>query len=137
MAESWTPNYSGEATRAAPERRAHRRVKCALPAEIRPVGAGFPIQGETTDVSMGGCYVATMFPLASGTTIEFRAWVDGACIRCKGVIRTSDPGVGNGVQFLDLDAAAVAVLDAHLTKVEREGAASDSGLSGVIHSRTQ
>lgn len=136
MSVSWTTNYSGEVTRAAPERRQYRRVKCAMPVELRPEGAGFPIQGETTDVSLGGCYVATMFPLSTGTLVDFRSWVDGVSIRCKAVVRTSDPGVGNGVEFLDLDEEARAVLDAHLATIDSTGAGRE-GLSGVIHSRAQ
>jgi c-di-GMP-binding flagellar brake protein YcgR len=101
-----------------PDRRRFPRVKCQLPAEIKPSTSSFPIQGETTDVSVGGCYIATTFPLAVGTSIDFSVWVESTRITCRAVIRTSDPGVGNGLQFLNLDQLSTELLSHYLNSLE-------------------
>jgi hypothetical protein len=119
---------------APPDRRGHRRVKCRLPAEIRTAHSRFPLQVETTDVSLGGCYVATMFALPEGTAIDFRCWIGSTSIACKGVIRTSDPNVGNGLQFLDLDELSRAVLANHLDHLQANDAEATDPM-GVIHTR--
>jgi hypothetical protein len=117
-----------------PDRRNYPRLKCRLPAEIRTPQSRFPLGVETTDVSLGGCYVATMFPLATGTAVDFRCWIGSTPIACKAVVRTSDPNVGNGIQFLDLDELSRAVLTNHLDHLQ----ANDEQVKdpiGVIHTR--
>jgi len=116
-----------------PDRRRFSRVRCSLLAEIRPPQSSFPLQAETTDVSLGGCYVATMFPLPKGMAIDFRCWVSGTPIACKAVIRTMDPGVGNGIEFVDLDELSRVTLSNYLDTVREEGAGA--GSMCVIHPR--
>ncbi len=117
-----------------PDRRRWARVRCAMPAEMRTPGSSFPLQVETTDVSLGGCYVATMFPLPKDTAIDFRCWVAGTPIACKALVRTTDPGVGNGIEFLDLDELSRATLGVHLDSVAGRDAMAQEPI-GVIHPR--
>ena len=133
---SFSESYAGEAAQAAQDRRRYRRVRCTMPAELRPSRAGYPIQGETTDVSLGGCYVASIFPLPVGTAIEFRCWVDTVLICCNAIVRTSDPGVGNGIEFLDLGSHSAEILQEQLTKADATRRETEE-LSGVIRSRLQ
>ncbi len=115
-----------------PDRRRYPRFKCRLPVELRPESSSFPIQGETTDVSLGGCYVATVFPLPTGTKVNFRCWVCDRPVACKAVICTSDPGVGNGIKFLDLDELGTVWLAKHLD--ELHGRDNEvNGPTGAIH----
>lgn len=126
-------NTGGSGT-GPPDRRRWARVRCPLPAEMRMPGSSFPLQVETTDMSLGGCYVATMFPLPKGTVIDFRCWVAGTPIACKAVVRTTDAGVGNGIEFLDLDELSRATLGAHLDSVAGRDALAQEPI-GVIHPR--
>lgn len=57
-----------------------------------------PIRGATADLSLSGCYVETLFPLAIGTTLELKLQVDGTLLVLAKVV-TCDPQVGNGIQF--------------------------------------
>lgn len=134
MAETQFNSETGASGTRPPERRRYARVRCCLPAEIRPEGSRFPLQVETTDVSLGGCYVATMFPLLKGTVIDFRCWVSGMPIACKGLIRTTDQGVGNGIEFVDLDELSKATLSAYLDSLASQDEQAQEPI-GVIHPR--
>lgn len=57
-----------------------------------------PIRGATADLSLGGCYVETLFPLAIGTTLEVKLQVDGTLLVLAEVV-TCDPQVGYAIQF--------------------------------------
>lgn len=82
------------------ERRAHARVKVRTPIQILPDTNQAPIFGATTDVSLGGCYVETLFPLAIGTTVEVRLRAGETTVIAVGKVKTCDPQVGNGIEFL-------------------------------------
>jgi len=113
-----------------PERRRFPRIRCRLPVEISIQGNKFLIRGETVDVSLGGCYVSTMLPLPLGTEIDFRCWVASTPIDCKAVIRTSDPGVGTGIEFQEMDDLSVGILAYHLDQCQYS--ASEDGNDVII-----
>ena len=126
------PQVLRGATEPLPDRRRHPRHGCQLPVEIRLVTSSFPIQGETTDVSLGGCYIATMFPLPVGTNVDFRIWVGSTRIACKAAIKTSDPGVGNGIEFLDLDELSRSILFQYLNSLQTADSPVNAP-TGAIH----
>ncbi|MGD0509623.1 MAG: PilZ domain-containing protein [Terriglobales bacterium] len=80
------------------ERRERPRVKVRVPVELFVEGSDSPIRAATADVSLSGCYIETMFPLAIGTTVELKLQVDGTLL-ILGKVITCDPQVGNGIQF--------------------------------------
>lgn len=82
------------------ERRANPRVKVNAPIEIISEPERPPIRAETLDLSLGGCYVNMMFTLVVGTEIEIRLRVSDVPIIIVGIVRTCDPQVGNGIEFL-------------------------------------
>jgi len=97
------------------ERREHPRYLVSLEIEIREQGSNFSSRGTTTDVSLGGCYVATIFPLAVGSEIEFTLWLHDQAIRGHGSVQTRHPGVGMGIKFNDLSDDVKLVLDHYLS----------------------
>ena len=101
-----------------PERRKHPRYMCALPVEIRQPGVSFPSQGSTTDISVGGCYISSRFNMAIGTTVELKIWVGDVGIKTRAIVRTFDPGVGNGMEFVGMSEADQQVLGDHLGKLD-------------------
>ncbi|HVO62772.1 MAG TPA: PilZ domain-containing protein [Terriglobales bacterium] len=103
------------------EKRAYPRVKVHTPVEILQEATEAPIRGETSDLSLGGCYVGMMFPLPIGTPVEVRLRADDITIIVLGVIATCDPQVGNGIQFLRMLPE-----DRHDLKMFIEAAAEDS-----------
>jgi PilZ domain len=96
------------------ERRKCRRYSVCVEIEILETGGRAPSRGNTTDVSLGGCYVATIFPLPIGAAIEFTMWIGDDKIRGRGSVQTSHRGVGMGIKFTDLAREAIGRLDAYL-----------------------
>jgi c-di-GMP-binding flagellar brake protein YcgR len=96
------------------ERREHPRYQVCLEIEIREKNSTFSSRGSTTDVSLGGCYVATIFPFAVGGSVDFTMWMADEPIRGRGVIQTCHPGVGMGIKFNDLSQEVKQRLDQFL-----------------------
>jgi PilZ domain-containing protein len=84
---------------ASSNRRRWHRHKISLPIELRDVRVNAPLRINATDVSGNGCYVETMQPLPAGTALRVDFWLDAEHISITAVVRTSDPGVGNGIEF--------------------------------------
>ena len=81
-----------------PDRRQHPRLKVRVPVEFFTEGSDSPIRGATSDLSLRGCYIETVFPFAIGTRLELNLQIDGTLLVLATVV-TSDPQVGNGIQF--------------------------------------
>jgi len=80
-------------------RRRWHRHKISLPLEIRDERVNAPLRINATDVSGNGCYVESMQPLPLGTVLRVDFWLDSDHIKITAVVRTCDPGVGNGIEF--------------------------------------
>jgi len=81
------------------------------------------MQTSATDIGGRGCYVETLLPLQLGTKVIITFWMDEEKIRTTGMVKTSDPGVGMGIEFTALDNLVQERLQAHLDKL-------DDGLPG-------
>jgi len=92
------------ATLRIPEsnRRRFQRHKIAVPIELRDERVKAPTRINATDISGNGCYVETMLPLPVGTVLRIEFWMDSQRVSISGVVRTCDPGVGNGIEFTGL-----------------------------------
>lgn len=99
------------------EKRTHPRIPCSFPAELRPL-SGAAVQGELADLSLSGCYVNMLFPVGAGALVEVGLWVDETTkITLRGVIRTSHPGVGSGVEFVNVTPEQHAALNQLISKL--------------------
>ena len=85
-------------------RRRWHRHKISLPLELRDERVNAPTRINATDVSGNGCYIETMLPLPLGTVLRLDFWLDAEHINISAVVRTSDPGVGNGIEFTGMPA---------------------------------
>ena len=97
--ESGSSNISGHS-----ERRRHPRCKAAIPVELHLPGVSTPSRTNTEEISVGGCYVETMFTIAAGTKLNMTIWLDGAPMSVSCVVATCHPQVGNGMEFVDISA---------------------------------
>jgi PilZ domain len=124
LANQRTP-WEGRATSgdypvaAGANKRRFPRHKVLFPIEI-----GFQdsrrshLHTNATDIGGRGCYVETLLPLPTGTKVTLIFWVDSEKIQTVGEVRTSDPGVGMGIEFMALDNAVQEWLQAHLDKLD-------------------
>jgi len=91
----------------------------SVPVELCIEGSEFPIRGATSDISLSGCYMETIFPVAVGTTLELKLQVDGTLLFLAKVV-TCDPQVGNGMQFTRMLSEDVEELRAFLEAQKTE-----------------
>jgi len=70
----------------------------SVPVELYSEASDFPIRGATSDLSLGGCYIETIFPFPIGTSLQMELQVDGTVLVMATVV-TCDPQVGNGIKF--------------------------------------
>jgi len=80
------------------ERRHSPRIKLNVPVEIYTEGASSPLRGATSDLSVAGCYIESIFPFPIGTNLELKLQLNDTLVLLATVV-TSDPQVGNGIRF--------------------------------------
>jgi hypothetical protein len=113
-------------------RRRFTRHKIHYPIEI-----GFEdsrrshMQTNATDIGGRGCYVETLLPLAMGTRVKVKFWIDSEKIQTAGFVRASDPGVGMGIEFTDLENQIQETLQRHLDKLNEGLASSREAAKGA------
>ena len=98
----YLPLDGATVTIPASNRRRFQRHKISLPLELRDERVKAPTRINATDVSGNGCYVETMLPLPVGTVLRLDFWLDSEHMNISAVVRTCDPGVGNGIEFTGL-----------------------------------
>jgi hypothetical protein len=75
-------------------------------------------QTHATDIGGRGCYVETLLPLPVGTNVNVTFSVSADKVRTTGTVRTSDPGVGMGIEFTTLDNIVQERLHLFLEKID-------------------
>lgn len=101
-------------------RRMFVRHKIHFPVEI-----GFEDSSRThlhtnaTDIGGRGCYIETLLPLQLGTVVNLTFWLDSQKVNATAVIRTSDPGVGMGLEFIDLGDQIQKTLQQYLESIDK------------------
>ena len=96
------------------ERRNCQRYPVSVEIEVTEIASRTPTRGNTTDVSLSGCYVATIFPLPTGAKVDLKMWIDDCNIKGYGSVQTCHPGVGMGIKFTNLPREAMRRLDNYL-----------------------
>jgi hypothetical protein len=101
------------------ERREHQRLKIKVPIEIYTENSTSPIRGATSDLSLTGCYIETIFPFPIGTQLEIKLQLEGTLL-VVGTVVTSDPQVGNGIHFHRMLPEDIEELRAFLDAAEKK-----------------
>jgi hypothetical protein len=119
------PEGAESAEISASNRRRYYRHKISLPIEVRDERVQAPTRINATDVSGNGCYIETMMPMQTGTVLRIDIWIDTDRITATAVVRTCDPGVGNGIEFTGLPADGKIKLQKYLDAVDPQRGISD------------
>jgi len=106
-------------------RRRWPRHKISFPIELRDERINTPMRINATDVSGNGCYVETILPLPIGTTLRVDFYLENQHIKVTAVIRTCDPGVGNGIEFTGMPLEGKQQFQAYLDGIDPQ-----MGISG-------
>src|ERR1022692_4020914 len=99
----WTCTRKGEPQimgyNESNDRRKYTRIRASVPVEIQTDASASPIRGATSDVSLSGCYIETIFPFPIGTNLDLQLSIETTVLIAATVV-TCDPQVGNGIRFI-------------------------------------
>ena len=109
----------------APERRENPRLKIKVPVELYLEGKDTPYRTATSDLSLHGCYIETIFPFPVGTVLELKLQLTGTLL-VLAIVATSDPQVGNGIKFTKMLPEDVDELRAFLDAAEKTATEKDA-----------
>lgn len=106
---------AGSSPLSAPkERRLFTRYRISVPIHVHRTLDCPPTFFTTKDISESGCYIETIFPLPKETDLSMSLELGSDVISCNGLVRTCDPSVGMGVEFVGLDQMAKHLLSRYI-----------------------
>jgi hypothetical protein len=109
-------------------RRRWPRHKISFPIELRDERVQTPMRISATDVSGNGCYVETIMPLPIGTVLKVEFYLQNERVTITAIVRTCDPGVGNGIEFTGMPPEGKEHLQAYLDGIDPQlGVAAPAG----------
>ena len=113
------------------DRREYARIKVSVPVAIQTDADGRRIRGNTADLSLGGCYIETIFPFPIGTNLDLQLSIETTVLIAATVV-TCDPQVGNGIRFIRMLQEDREALKAFLEAAQQaqDSQAQDSGSQG-------
>ena len=112
-------------------RRRRARHKINFNLELRDERTNVPLRVNATDISGNGCYIETIMPMAAGTALKADFWIDEEHVITSAIVRTCDPGVGMGIEFLSLTPDLQDRFQNLLEKLD------PAGISGPAHAKTE
>src|ERR1700741_765693 len=107
-------------------RRTYPRMKGRITIEFRPDGSDIPVLGNLTNISLGGCYVATSVIMAPASRLVLNFAIDDGPLTAEGSVVRSDPGMGLAIKFKEGNRENRAHLQKILDYVDSKTRAYDS-----------
>jgi c-di-GMP-binding flagellar brake protein YcgR len=101
------------------ERRTHPRFSVRVPVEVHAESSDAPLHCTTSDISLGGCYIESMYPLPTGTSLDLKLQISDTLV-VAGKVVTCYPQVGNGIEFVRMLPEDREQLRKFLESVEKE-----------------
>ncbi|MCU1300860.1 MAG: PilZ protein [Candidatus Sulfotelmatobacter sp.] len=108
-----------------PERRDQPRIKVKVPVELHFEDNDTPYRCATSDLSLFGCYIESLFPFPVDTPVELKLQAN-ATLLILGKIVTCDPQVGNGIQFVKMLPEDLEELRTFLDEIQKEAAEKEA-----------
>lgn len=102
------------------DRRYVLRFPFVAQASFVDLDAGTRAEGKTSDLSLGGCFVCTTRPLKLKARARMTLTNGGESLEALVVVRIVKPGVGMGIEFIDLVDQHSAVLSKWIEKLRNK-----------------
>ncbi len=102
------------------ERRRFPRYPFTASVEAVELTSQTRIQGRTTDLSRGGCYVDTINPLPEQTTVRIRLTRENRSVEAQAKVVYSVVGMGMGVMFVSADREQLLALERWIGQLSGE-----------------
>ena len=120
--ETLAQQPAGDVEAAKPSNRRRRpRHRISFNLELRDQRMNIPLRVNATDISGNGCYIESILPLPVATNLSVEFWMDEERIKTNAVVRTCDPGVGMGIEFLGLTPEMQDAFQKFLEKLDPAG----------------
>ena len=113
-------NKSGSRSLLVRDRRYSIRHPFAADATFLDLETGATAEGVTSDLSMGGCFVCTSKPLATGCRLRLTLRRKEQAVEALAVVRIFKPRVGMGLEFLDVERRHQSTLERWLEQLKRD-----------------
>lgn len=116
------PDRRGSASGVAGvrDRRFAIRFPFAADVELIDLESGTQVEGVTSDISHGGCFVCTSKPLAVQARARLKLFRKGQTLEALVVVRIVKPRVGMGIEFFDLEPPNDEILNSWMQALSRE-----------------
>jgi len=92
------------------DRRRAPRYRFIADAEVSEILSDTKLKAQTSDLSIGGCFLDMLCPSPKGVEIEVRICHAGGTFTARGRVAFVVPNMGMGVAFTNVDGSQVAVL---------------------------
>jgi hypothetical protein len=125
------PSLAPAPSAGGSNRRRRARHKINFNLELRDERTNVPLRVNATDISGNGCYIETIMPMPVGTALKADFWIEEEHVNTSAIVRTCDPGVGMGIEFLTLTPDLQDRFQALLEKLD------PAGISGPAHAKHQ
>ena len=101
------------------DRRYTIRYPFAADAELTDMQTGQKVDGVTSDISLGGCFVCTSKALPQDCRARLKLTRKGQVFEAHVLIRIVKPRVGLGIEFFDLEAPSNEILAGWIDSLRR------------------
>jgi hypothetical protein len=91
-------------------RRRTPRYPFIATAELVEKGTQVGLSARVTELSLYGCYVETIHPLAQGTELKIKLYANSKFFEANAVVVYSQPNLGFGVSFQNVNPHFLSVL---------------------------
>jgi len=103
------------------ERRRTPRYMFFASAELLEEKSEVLVKSRVSELSRYGCYLDMMNPFPVNTHVRLKIWrEEDQVVQTKGRIIYSQPNMGAGVAFFDMEEKYLPILDAWLEKAAKE-----------------
>jgi len=92
------------------DRRFTIRYPFAADAQLIELESGKQVDGVTSDISLGGCFICTSKPMPINSRARLKLTRKGQVLEALVVVRIVKPHVGLGLEFFDLEPPNTAIL---------------------------
>jgi PilZ domain-containing protein len=96
-------NGSNSSVAGVRDRRYAIRFPFAADVELIDLETGKQVEGVTSDISLGGCFVCTSKPLPMSSRARMKLVRKGQVIEALVAVRIVKPRIGMGLEFFDLE----------------------------------
>ena len=91
----------------------------AADAELIDLESGKQVEGVTSDISLGGCFICTSKAMPINSRARLRLTWKNQAVEALAVVRIVKPRVGVGIEFLDLEPPNSTLLENWINTLRR------------------